>query len=94
MTTTISNKARVILGSHDSLSKQGARAVLFVLLLAFLMALSAIFLILSNDGSGAAAAQWRPDIQACLNWPVGRGSVPQKPSEAPRLEQQEYRSPA
>jgi hypothetical protein len=40
--------------SHDSLSKQGARAVMFVLLLAVLMALSAIFLIMSSERSGPA----------------------------------------
>jgi hypothetical protein len=96
MTTTINDtdKRRLTMGSHDSLSKQGARAVLFVLLLAFLMALSAIFLILGNNGSGTAAAVRRPDTQACLDWSVGGGSLPQKRAEASRPVQQEHRSPA
>jgi hypothetical protein len=76
MTTTINDtdKTRLPMGSHDNLSKQGAQAVLFVLLIAFLMALSAIFLILGNNGFGTAAAQRRPDTQACLDWPA-RGQL-------------------
>jgi hypothetical protein len=50
-------KAEVTVGAHDSLSKQGARAVMFVLVFAVLMALSAIFLIMSSERSGPAAAQ-------------------------------------
>jgi hypothetical protein len=66
--TTINNtleKAKVAEGPHDCLSKQGARAVLFVLLLACLMAFSAILLILSNGGDGTAAARKAPETQAC-----------------------------
>ena len=47
---------------HDSLSKQGARAVMFVLLLAVLMALSAIFLILGSEGRTTAAAERLLDV--------------------------------
>jgi hypothetical protein len=51
MTPTISetDQAGVMVDSHDSLSKQGPRAVMLVLLLAVLMGLSAIFLIQSNE---------------------------------------------
>jgi uncharacterized membrane protein len=47
---------------HDSLSKHGARAVMFVLLLAVLMALSAIFLILGSEGRTTAAAERLSDV--------------------------------
>ena len=59
MTPTISetDQAGATADPHDSLSKQGAPAVMFVLLLAVLMALSAIFLIMSSERSGPAAAQ-------------------------------------
>jgi hypothetical protein len=59
MTATIgeTDQAGAATDSHDSLSKQGARAVMFVLLLAVLMALSAIFLIIGSERSGPAAAQ-------------------------------------
>ena len=91
MTTLInaSEKVRIALGSHDCLSKQGARAVMFVLLLAFLMALSAIFLILSSDGSGTASAQQLPDTRASFDQPV-----PQKPTKAPKSPQGEIQTPA
>jgi len=59
MTPTISetDQAGATADPYDSLSKQRARAVMFVLLLAVLMALSAIFLIMSSERSGPAAAQ-------------------------------------
>jgi hypothetical protein len=59
MTPTISetDQAGATTDSHDILSKQGARAVMFVLLLAVFMALMAIFLIISSERSGPAAAQ-------------------------------------
>jgi uncharacterized membrane protein len=56
MTISIADQAEAKADSHDTLSKQGARAVMFVLLLAVLMALSAIFLILSYKGSQTAVA--------------------------------------
>jgi hypothetical protein len=64
MMTTIGDidKARVAMGLNDSLSKQGARAVMFVLLLAVLMALSAIFLILGSEGRTTAAAERLLDV--------------------------------
>jgi hypothetical protein len=64
MMTTIRDidQARLAMGSNDSLSKQGARAVMFVFLLAVLMALSAIFLILSSERYGTAASERLPDI--------------------------------
>jgi hypothetical protein len=51
MTPTISetDQAGATADPYDSLSKQRARAVMFVLLLAVLMALSAIFLIMSSE---------------------------------------------
>ena len=80
MTTMIGDmdKAGVTVGSHDSLSKQGARAVMFVLLLAILMALSAIFLILGSERYGTAAAQRLPDID------LGISAMPKKPAKAPQ----------
>jgi hypothetical protein len=59
MTTAFSDtaKPKIIAGSQDRLSKQAARAVMFVLLLAVLMALSAMFLILNYESSETAVAQ-------------------------------------
>ena len=90
MTTTIGDmdKAAATVGSHDSLSKQGARAVMFVLLLAILMALSAIFLILGSEHYGTAAAQRLPDID------LGRSAVPKKPTKAPQPSRPEVQSRA
>ena len=64
MTTTTSDmdEARGAAGQPDSLSKQGARAVMCVLLLAVLMAVAAIFLILGSEGRGTAAAGRLPDV--------------------------------
>jgi hypothetical protein len=50
-------EAKIAVSSPDGLSKQGARAVMFVLLLSVLMALSAILLIMSSERPGPAAAQ-------------------------------------
>jgi hypothetical protein len=47
--------AVIAAGSENGLSEQSVKAVLFVLLLAFLMAFSAILLILANDAGTAAA---------------------------------------
>jgi hypothetical protein len=63
MTTSDMDKAGDAVGHHDSLSKQGARAVMFVLLLAVLMALSAIFLILGSEPYATAAAERLPDVR-------------------------------
>jgi hypothetical protein len=57
------DQAGVTVNSHDSLSKQGARAVMFVLFLAVLMALSAIFVIMTNERLGPEAAQRLPPRQ-------------------------------
>ena len=64
MTTTTSDmdEAGGAVDHHDTLSKQGARAVMFVLLLAVLMALSAIFLILGSEGRTTAAAERLLDV--------------------------------
>jgi hypothetical protein len=77
MMTTIRDmdKARLTMGANDSLSKQGARAVMFVFLLAVLMALSAIFLILSSERYRTAASERLPDID-------GRSALPRSAAQA------------
>jgi hypothetical protein len=78
MMTTIGDidKARVAMGLNDSLSKQGARAVMFVFLLAVFMALSAIFLILSSERYRTAASERLPDIDD------GRSALPRSAAKA------------
>jgi hypothetical protein len=90
MMTTIGDmdKARVTMGSNDSLSKQGARAVMFVFLLAVIMALSAIFVILSSEPYGTAAAERLPDSD------YGRSALPKNPAKAPQPSRPEVQSPA
>jgi hypothetical protein len=78
-------KAGSNVGAQDSLSKKAARAVMFVLVFAVLMALSAIFLILGSEKSANAAAQSLTDISACLELPIGRGAMPPKPTEPPQV---------
>ena len=72
------DEAGVTMGSHDTLSKQGARAVMFVLLLAVLMALSAIFLLLSSERDGTLAAERLPEVE------LGRSALPRNRAEAPQ----------
>jgi hypothetical protein len=86
--TTMIGDTGVTESSHDTLSKQGARIVMFVLLLAILMALSAIFLILGSERYGTAAAQRLPDID------LGRSAMPKKPTKAPRPSRPEVQSRA
>ncbi len=81
MMTTIRDmdKARLAMGSTDTLSKQGARAVMFVFLLAVLMALSAIFLILSGERYRTAASERLPDIddgKSALSRSAGKAAQP------------------
>ncbi len=75
MTTGDMDEVQVAVGHHDSLSKQGARAVMFVLLVAVLMALSAIFLILGSEGRGTAAAE---------RLEIGRSAMPKQPAQIPQ----------
>jgi hypothetical protein len=90
MMTTIGDidKARVAMGSKDRLSQQGARAVMFVFLLAVLMALSAIFMILSSERYGTEAAGRLPDSD------YGRSALPKIPAKAPQPSRPEVESRA